>query len=473
VGRLFGRALQTDAYTSPANYGGPVIDIEGRVLGIAVPLSRAGRDAGAELYDSGIGFAATVADIGPLLERMKRGETLHRGWLGVSTVTTWLGPGARLQSVAQGSAAAMAGLAEGDMILAVDDVAVRNSFHLQDRSRRAALGRGRGEEEAGVKPHHLVFALCVTLPLAVLVFWVGVSGAAPLRTDGPWDRPLGERRFDPFPREFHNASGDTVLVPRPPQRIVSGTVFGDALLLRTCPPQRILALHHLSTDRRYSPVAEASAAFPRHHGGGAEEILALAPDLVIVSSFSRRETRQLLGRHGCAVLRFEEFASVADIQSNMRALGYVLDLDEPTEGLLAEMNATLDRVAAGRGKRGAWRVLHYDAGRTSGPGSTFDSLLDYVGAANAATSLGISGSQSVAPEQVLALDPDALVMGVVPGGEAEAMQGLAQTPGFAALKAVRDRRVAFVPAGWLQATSHELASAALRIAEILDEWGRP
>ncbi|HLQ38778.1 MAG TPA: trypsin-like peptidase domain-containing protein, partial [Planctomycetota bacterium] len=57
VRRQFGRALQIDAYTSPANYGGPVVDVLGRVLGIAVPLSPAGRDAGVEWYDSGIGFA--------------------------------------------------------------------------------------------------------------------------------------------------------------------------------------------------------------------------------------------------------------------------------------------------------------------------------------------------------------------------------------------------------------------------------
>lgn len=131
VGRLFGRALQTDAYTSPANYGGPMIDIQGRVLGISVPLSRSGRDAGAELYDSGIGFASTIADIMPLLSRMKAGETLHRGWLGVSTVTTYLGPGARLAQVAENSAAAAAGLERGDLILSVDTVDVRNSFHLQ------------------------------------------------------------------------------------------------------------------------------------------------------------------------------------------------------------------------------------------------------------------------------------------------------------------------------------------------------
>ena len=41
--RQFGRALQIDAYTSPANYGGAVIDVEGNVLGVAVPLSPTGR----------------------------------------------------------------------------------------------------------------------------------------------------------------------------------------------------------------------------------------------------------------------------------------------------------------------------------------------------------------------------------------------------------------------------------------------
>ena len=59
--RVFGRALQIDAYTSPANYGGPVVDVHGRVLGMAVPLSPAGRNAGVEWYDSGIGFAVTIA----------------------------------------------------------------------------------------------------------------------------------------------------------------------------------------------------------------------------------------------------------------------------------------------------------------------------------------------------------------------------------------------------------------------------
>jgi S1-C subfamily serine protease len=129
--RLYGRALQVDSYTSPANYGGPVVDVQGRVLGIAVPLSPSGRNAGVEWYDSGIGFAATIADIEPLLARMRQGRVLQRGWLGVKLESKFLGPGAKLGLVNDTSAAAKAGLLAGDVIIAVDGVAVRNGPHLQ------------------------------------------------------------------------------------------------------------------------------------------------------------------------------------------------------------------------------------------------------------------------------------------------------------------------------------------------------
>ncbi|MFK7739421.1 MAG: S1C family serine protease [Planctomycetota bacterium] len=129
--RLFGRALQIDAYTSPANYGGAVVDVHGRVLGIAVPLSPSGRNAGVEWYDSGIGFATTIADIEPLLERMKDGQILQRGWLGVQLSSSHLGPGAKITGTPKDGAAKEAGLRKGDIIMKVDGVDVMNGPHFQ------------------------------------------------------------------------------------------------------------------------------------------------------------------------------------------------------------------------------------------------------------------------------------------------------------------------------------------------------
>jgi serine protease Do len=129
--RIFGRAVQIDANCSPANYGGPVIDLEGRVLGLCAPLSPAGRDAGADWYDSGIGFAATLADIAPLLARMQDGEVLHRGWLGIATDPKFVGPGAKIVTVNPGSTAAGMDMQPKDIVLEVDGTAVRHHFHLQ------------------------------------------------------------------------------------------------------------------------------------------------------------------------------------------------------------------------------------------------------------------------------------------------------------------------------------------------------
>ena len=129
--RLFGRALQIDAYTSPANYGGPVVDTQGRVLGVAVPLSPSGRNAGVEWYDSGIGFAVTIADIQSLLQRMQQGQVLQRAYLGVQLESAWLGPGAKISGVPETGAAAKAGLKNGDVILKVDGVVVSNGPHFQ------------------------------------------------------------------------------------------------------------------------------------------------------------------------------------------------------------------------------------------------------------------------------------------------------------------------------------------------------
>src|SRR5262249_36703180 len=64
VGRIWGKAVQTDAKVSPTNYGGPLIDLEGRVIGILVPLSpRAdAQTAGLEWCDSRLRVALPLGD---------------------------------------------------------------------------------------------------------------------------------------------------------------------------------------------------------------------------------------------------------------------------------------------------------------------------------------------------------------------------------------------------------------------------
>ena len=121
--RSWGRSVQTDASISPANYGGPLIDISGRVIGILAPLpaDTAGMNLGTELYDSGIGFAVPIADMLRVLPRLKNGETLSPGVLGIGySARDPLTGEARIATCRPGSPAAKAGLRAGDLIVAAE-----------------------------------------------------------------------------------------------------------------------------------------------------------------------------------------------------------------------------------------------------------------------------------------------------------------------------------------------------------------
>lgn len=121
--RVWGKAIQTDAKVSPVNYGGPLADIEGRVLGILVPLSpqSSGEVAGLEWYDSGIGFAIPLVDVYTALDRLKTGKDLFPGLMGITVKTQDIYEGSSvIDRVRYGSPAQQAGIKEADTIVELD-----------------------------------------------------------------------------------------------------------------------------------------------------------------------------------------------------------------------------------------------------------------------------------------------------------------------------------------------------------------
>ena len=138
LNRIWGRALQTDAKISPANYGGPLVDIQGRVIGVLVPLSQrqAGRTAGVEWYDSGIGFAIPMADILATLPRLKSGKDLLPGLMGITLKAGDVyASAAVIDRVRFNSPAEKSGLQPGDVIASVDGQVIKRLVQV-----RHALG---------------------------------------------------------------------------------------------------------------------------------------------------------------------------------------------------------------------------------------------------------------------------------------------------------------------------------------------
>ncbi len=112
--------LQTDAAINPGNSGGPLVDREGRVLGINVSIfSLSGAN-------DGVGFAVPIDIAHDIAERVVSGETIVTAFLGVVGENATSGQaGAVITEVTPDSGADAAGIEVGDLVVSLDGVGVQ------------------------------------------------------------------------------------------------------------------------------------------------------------------------------------------------------------------------------------------------------------------------------------------------------------------------------------------------------------
>ncbi|MGE4158879.1 MAG: S1C family serine protease [Planctomycetota bacterium] len=103
LNRAAGKAVQIDANLTPHNFGGPTVDLEGRILGVNIPQATMGGDifrqdtAGGEFSGSGIGFMVPLSDIDLVFDALKRGERLAPAFLGIRFDNEYVDMGAKVQ----------------------------------------------------------------------------------------------------------------------------------------------------------------------------------------------------------------------------------------------------------------------------------------------------------------------------------------------------------------------------------------
>lgn len=130
LNRMMGNGIQTDATLSPQNYGGPLLDSYGRILGICAPMAqRPGELAGIELYDSGVGFAVPGWRVHEIVESLRNGRSFARGWLGMQVDPTER-ESVRILRLADPSPLRTAGAESGDRIVGINGRDIEHFGHL-------------------------------------------------------------------------------------------------------------------------------------------------------------------------------------------------------------------------------------------------------------------------------------------------------------------------------------------------------
>jgi len=138
---LIENLVQTDAAINPGNSGGPLIDLEGKVIAISTAIIP---------YAQGIGFAIPINSAKTCTNDMVTEGIARRPWLGVIGLSITgevaryyelpVDRGVLVTKVAEGSPAEDAGMADGDIILELDNAETRRIEDLVKEIHKRKVG---------------------------------------------------------------------------------------------------------------------------------------------------------------------------------------------------------------------------------------------------------------------------------------------------------------------------------------------
>lgn len=204
-----------------------------------------------------------------------------------------------------------------------------------------------------------------------------------------------------------------VAAERPaPRRIVSINLCTDQLLVDLVPHDRIAALSHLAADPQLSATSGRVGAIRRVHGA-AEEVLALAPDLVLTSEYSTPQAVALLRRLGVRVEVIPLASDLAGIRSAIRRVAEAVGETGRGEQVIGAFDARIAEVrpdGAVRPTALAWQVNSL----TAGPGGLVDAMLETAGFRNMASEMKLGPFGRLPLETFLARPPDLVVLANAP-----------------------------------------------------------
>lgn len=276
------------------------------------------------------------------------------------------------------------------------------------------------------------------LPAALCL--IGACFCASMSAQTP--APASAAAASPSYKEVIDEAGRTVRVPQPVQRIVSLSPSTTETLYALGLQDRLVG----DTDYcDFPPDARKKTKVGGAINPSIEEIVALRPDLVLVTKLNRLETVNALSELGISSYAVDPH-TVEQIISSTRRLAHILGVPEAGAAVATDLDRQLGELHQRLSAYPPTRVLFVvwsDPLISIGKNTFIADALRLAGA----TSI-VNSSQDwpqVSLEEVARLQPDYLVFAESHSEAARTdFEALAERPGWRGLTAVRNRRYAVI-----------------------------
>lgn len=249
------------------------------------------------------------------------------------------------------------------------------------------------------------------------------------------------------------------------QRIASGSMVADRVLLDLCEPTRVVALSAAgAANPRWAPRYAGKVLFGSR--APLEQILALKPDLLVVHQLVDASYVARLRENGVQVFALGHMHGLDSLLPMIRALGVLIGAPERANQyahtLERRMHALHER--ASRGKTALYLGSYGDKLYGGAGDTSYHDVLAAAGLIDVAARAGLTGWPELSPERVLALDPDLLLTRDGMGRVLCNRTGLSQLRACATQGAVIE-----LPAALLDDPGPSMLEAAEALVEALEQ----
>ena len=249
-----------------------------------------------------------------------------------------------------------------------------------------------------------------------------------------------------------------------PRRVASINLSADEILVEILPPGRLVGVTRFADEPGTSNVVgRVPPSVFRFQKADMERLVALAPDLVVVSEYTDADFLKLVERSGMRWHRMEGLDSIAGVRQAILDLGRVVGAEEGARGLVARYDATLSELTRRLAGAPRPRVLYWSGEMTAWADTAIGALIECAGARNVGREIGVQGVTPPGAERAFLADPDVILVSSWPG----MLQAVKDHPLLSQLGAVRQGRIVVLPNERLIALSQYTAEACWDLASLL------
>lgn len=193
-----------------------------------------------------------------------------------------------------------------------------------------------------------------------------------------------------------------------PLRIVSINPCLDAILLEVADPGQIAGISHYSQDPRATSISLRRAMAFKATSGTAEEVMALAPDLVVSGGHVAPSTANALHRLGIPLMQLKVPETIAENVAQIRTLAAAVGHPARGEALVARIESAITAARPTDGRK-VPALIWQGGGLVPGTGTLAGALLERAGFHNLSADYGLKKWDVLGIEYLVAHPPTVLL----------------------------------------------------------------